>query len=423
MKTRFVGQLCRGMSGLLLAGAVLFQAAGCGVQVQAADLMDDISPSHVEGKKADDAFVAAMADFSLKLFGRAAEEGGNVLISPLSVSLALAMTANGAAGETLREMETVLGGNIPLDTLNEYLHAYVDGLPNEEKAKLHIADSIWFRDEEDRLTVKKDFLQRNADYYGAAAYKSPFDAQTLRDINNWVKQHTDGMIEEILKEIPPEAVMYLVNAMAFDAEWQTIYEKSSIRRESFTTAEGIQRTVDMMYSTEAWYLENGSANGFIKPYKNSRYAFAALLPKERGDIKEFASSLTGEAFVSLMRTAEDITVSAALPRFGYDYGANLNDILKALGMPLAFDGNNADFSSLGRSAAGNIFIGNVFHKTFIEVDARGTRAGAATAVEMVDEAAVLTVKTVVLDRPFVYAILDTETGLPLFIGTVADIES
>ena len=88
-----------------------------------------------------------------------------------------------------------------------------------------------------------------------------------------------------------------------------------------------------MYSTEAWYLENGSANGFIKPYKNSRYAFAALLPKERGDIKEFASSLTGEAFVSLMRTAEDITVSAALPRFGYDYGANLNDILKALGMP------------------------------------------------------------------------------------------
>ena len=410
------------MCGLLLAGVVLFQVTGCGVQVQAADLMDGVSPSQVEGKKADDAFVAAMADFSLKLFGKAAQEGGNALVSPLSVSLALAMTANGAAGETLREMETVLGGDIPLDTLNEYLYAYVAGLPSEEKARLHIADSIWFRDEADRLIVEKAFLQKNADYYGATAYKSPFDAQTLRDINIWVKQHTDGMIDEILKEIPQEAVMYLVNAMAFDAEWQTIYEKNNICRASFTTAGGIRKTVDMMYSLETRYLEDASATGFIKPYKNSRYAFVALLPKERGGIEKFAASLTGEAFVNLIKTAEEATVSAALPRFGYEYDANLNDILKGMGMPLAFDGGSADFSKLGRSTAGNIFIGNVFHKTFIKVDARGTRAGAAAVVEMMDGAVDMTSETVVLDRPFVYAVLDTETNLPLFIGTVADIE-
>ena len=141
------------------------------------------------------------------------------------------MTANGAANETLSQMEEVLGKDIPLEELNEYLYYYVNNLPSEEKSKLNIANSIWFRDDEDRLTVEKDFLQKNADYYNAAIYKSPFDDQTLQDINYWVKTNTDGMIDKILEKIDDDSIMYLINAIVFDAEWK-IYNKSDIHEAS-----------------------------------------------------------------------------------------------------------------------------------------------------------------------------------------------
>ena len=130
--------------------------------------------------------------------------------------LALSMTANGAKGETLAQTESLLGGDIPMETLNEYLYSYINALPSEKTAKLNVANSIWFRD--NGFTAENTFLQKNADYYGAAVYKSAFDVKTLRDINNWVKKNTDGMIEKIIDDLDPDAVMYLINTVLFDAE-------------------------------------------------------------------------------------------------------------------------------------------------------------------------------------------------------------
>ena len=404
---------------LSLLSAGLLSLAGCAVKVQADDLMKNITPGKVSGRAADDAFKSGAADFAVRLFQNTREGEKNSLISPLSVMLALSMTANGAKGETLAQMEALLGGDIPIDELNEYLHAYVGSLPSSEKAKLTLANSIWFKDS--GFTVEEDFLQRNADYYGAAAYKSAFDEKTLRDINNWVKENTDGVIDKILDQMDSYAVMYLVNAVLFDAEWQNIYHKHEVRGGTFTAIDGIKRTVSMMYSDENCYLDDGRATGFLKPYKNG-YSFAALLPNEGIALDDYIASLTGGGFLNTVKNAREVPVEVAIPKFSYDYDIEMSGTLKALGMTVPFDAELADFSGLGRSPDGNIYICRVLHKAYIAVDEKGTKAGAATAVETAKAAEMLSEYAVTLDRPFVYAIIDNAAGLPIFIGAVTDIQ-
>ena len=403
-----------------MLAAVVLNLTACVPAVQAADLMSGISGKSVQGKNTDAKFIVNTADFSLELFKKSFSQEKNSLISPLSVLLALAMTANGADKQTLEEMEAVLGKDIPLSELNEYLYSYVKNLPSEKKAKLTIANSIWFREDENRLTVEKEFLQQNANYYDAAAYKSPFDGQTLKDINNWVKKNTDGMIEKILDQIEDDTVMYLINAIVFDAEWETVYNKAYIMEGSFTAIDGSKQSADFMHSEESIYLDDGRATGFIKPYAGNKYSFVALLPNEGVAIGDYIAGLTGEGFLQTINGAVSTTVSAALPKFSYDYKIKMNDILKAMGMPQAFVPAEADFTRLGKSSRGNIYIGEVLHKTFIQVDELGTRAGAVTKVEMKDEAYIET-KIVTLNRPFVYAIIDNASKLPVFIGTVMEI--
>lgn len=406
---------------LLLLVAVAINTSACATRVEAADLMKGVAANKVSGKPADEKFTANVATFSLDLFQNSIDSAENSLVSPLSVLLALGMTANGADTETLAEMEAVLGGDIPLAELNEYLYSYVDSLPSAKKAKLSIANSIWFRDDQDRLMVEQDFLQTNADYYSAAAYKAAFDKQTLKDINNWVKVNTDGMIDKILDEIAEDAVMYLINAIVFDAEWETIYNKGNINQGEFIAVDGNKQQADFMSSEEAHYLDDGRATGFIKPYAQGDYSFVALLPNEEIDLQDYIASLSGESFLRIINEAQEITVSATMPKFSYDYTVNMNDSLKDMGMPTAFSAAAADFSKLGRSSRGNIYLWEVLHKTFIAVDERGTKAGAVTKVEMRDEAYYET-RVVRLDRPFIYAIIDNATNLPMFIGTVVNLD-
>lgn len=396
----------------------MMSLSGCGTTVQAANLMEGITAKTVSGKAVDDAFKNSSADFAIRLFQKTRDDSKNSLISPLSVMLALSMTANGAKGETLAQTESLLGGDIPMETLNEYLYSYINALPSEKTAKLNVANSIWFRD--NGFTAENTFLQKNADYYGAAVYKSAFDVKTLRDINNWVKKNTDGMIEKIIDDLDPDAVMYLINTVLFDAEWENIYKKDEIRDSTFTALDSTKRTVSMMYSTEQRYLDDGKATGFIKPYK-SGYSFVALLPNGDISLSDYVASMTGKSFIDTIKSAKDVPVETAIPKFSYDYDIEMSGALKALGMTKPFDAAKADFSALGSSDSGNIFISRVLHKAYIAVDGKGTKAGAATAVETNLMSDTVGIYRVTLDRPFVYAIIDDATGLPVFIGTVTDI--
>ena len=406
------------MKKLTILLAALLSLTGCAAP--AADLMQGITPNPVFARELTEVNDTAVTDFALRLFRAGMEEGKNTLLSPLSVLAALSMTANGANGETLSQMESVLG--MPVEELNTWLHIYTANLPREEAYKLHLANSIWFTDEPS-FTVNPDFLQTTADYYDAGIYRAPFDETTCDAINRWVKDNTDGMIPQILDQIPEDAVMYLVNALAFDAKWQEPYSEYQIRDGDFTTEDGTKQTVQMMYAEENRYLEDGKAAGFVKYYEDRKYAFAALLPEEGVTVADYVSTLTGERLQEILTSAEAVTVETALPQFTVEYDVEMSSVLQSMGMTDAFDGNLSDLSGLGSSTEGNITISRVLHKTYIAVDGKGTKAAAATAVEAVTECAMIEPepKQVYLDRPFVYMLLDCETNLPFFIGTLMTI--
>ena len=406
---------------VVLTGAFLL--SGCGKKVQASDLMKGVKANDVskEAVLRDEDTVAA-ADFAVRLFEASRQENSEVLISPVSVLYALAMTANGAEGETLTQMEDVLG--LSVEELNPYLYAYKEALASGNKYKLDLANSIWFKEDES-LTVNPDFLQANADCYDAELYQAPFDNSTLKDINNWVSDKTDGMIEDILDEIPDVAIMYLINAIAFDAEWENIYKENEVMADVFTTENGSEQIAELMYSEENGYLEDENTTGLIKYYKDGKYAFAGLLPKEGISVSEYISSLTGEKLMRLLNNSQSVPVDAAIPKFENEYDTEMSESLKDMGMTNAFDPGMADFSGLGTSTDGNIYINRVLHKTYIAVDEQGTKAGAATAVELMTEAAMIDSaehKTVYLNRPFIYMLIDSEAKLPVFMGTVMDIK-
>ena len=412
-------KLTAAIACVLALSCALTNLTACSAEVQAAELTKDIIPENVSGKDADGDFAIAQMGFALDLFKETADLSGydNLLLSPLSVTLALSMTANGADKNTLAEMESVLGMSV--QDLNEYFVSYAGSLPNEENCKLHIANSLWTKEDFD---VKQDFLQRCANYYSAPVYASPFDSQTVRDINNWVKTNTDGMIKNILDDISPDAVMYIVNALSFDARWSSVYNKDQVRDGVFTKSDGTEQTVKFLHDTGYYpYLEDGSAVGFIKSYEGGRYAFAAILPNEDITLEEYVEGLTAEVLYEMLTGCEHYETVTALPKFSYDYDIELSTPLKQLGMSDAFSDGNADFSRMGTYPGGNIYISRVLHKTFIAVDELGTKAGAATVVEMSGESASVEpveVKHVILDRPFLYMIIDCETNIPLFMGTV-----
>lgn len=409
---------------LILLAALAVNLIGCAAQEEppatmgGEDLMENITPGTVSGVADLTPGTSGVPGFAVRLFQASVEEGKNSLVSPISVLYALAMTANGAKGETLAQMEAVLG--MPVNQLNEYLYSYLQALEGAE-GTWNLANSIWFTDD-DRFTVEQGFLQTVADYYGADVYRVPFDDVTCRDINSWVKKNTDGMIPEILDQIPQEAVMYLINALAFEAQWQQTYERSDVRDAVFTLEDGTTRDIELMDSEESLYLETGNAIGFVKHYAGGDYAFVALLPNEC-TVAELVASLDGTQLTQLVENPTQTTVLAAIPKFETEYSTEMSEILKAMGMPNAFRADLADLSGLGKSTEGNLFINRVLHKTFISVGEQGTKAGAATVVEVTDECAVVydkETKTVFLDRPFVYMLIDTQTCTPLFIGTMMD---
>ena len=420
MKQRFTAILTAALALLMLL-SVPVQMTSCALRVNAEEISAGYTRKATENVPVSDAFVAAMADFSLTLanttLSMEKEGKANHLISPLSAMICLSMLANGAEGETLAQMEAVLG--MPIEELNKNLYAYTCDLYVGEDCKVSLADSIWYRDG-DSFTVRKEFLQTCADWYEAQQYAAPFDETTRGDINAWAKKYTDGMIDTILEDpIPADTVMYLINALVFDAKWEEEYEKKDIDADIFTDQSGVECAVEMLCSEESRYLTVEGGFGVAKPYKGSAYCFVGLLPEEGTDIYEFAASLDGSDWTAMWQEQTRETVYTRIPEFTYASDMDLTASLKEMGMTDLFSSDTADLSGLGTSAMGNLYCDGVFQKTFIQVDRNGTKAAAVTwAVNKAESAAPMEPKYVYLDRPFVYAIVDTKTGLPLFVGIV-----
>lgn len=344
----------------------------------------------------------------------------NRLISPYSVASALGMTANGAQGQTRAQMESTLGMSI--SDMNAFMAAYASTLPSDDEARINIANSLWVNE---KVPVENTFLETNAAYYGAGVFTAPFDKTTKDRINGWVADNTDDMIDSIIDNVTPDMAMCLANAIAFDAKWMSPYEETQVAPGTFTTENGEKQDASMMGSTEHAYLENDLSVGFAKPYAGGAYAFVALLPNEGISLSEYIGNLDGTMFRSTIANARSAEVEAYLPKFEAEQSLELAQTLGAMGMTDAFDAGVADFSGISAEARErSLHVDRIMHKTFISVAEQGTRAGAATSVSIRTTAAMPDEepKIVRLDRPFVYAIVDTQTNLPLFIGAVGSLK-
>lgn len=362
---------------------------------------------------------AEIADFGVRLLRESMEEGENTLISPVSVLAALSMTANGAEGDTLTQMETVLGQS--KDALNAWYKYDTD----KSGDYLHLANAVFIKDDPE-LSVKESFIKTVEKWYETDIVVTDFNERALVDINRYVEDNTNGMVKNILDKIPEEAVMYLVNALAFEARWANPYNEYEVSQQVFTTEDGREQTVELMYAEEYnAYVENNLYTGFFKNYEGGRYAFAALLPNEGVSVAEVTETLSGELLAGMADSCWEGKVLTAMPKFQTEFDTEMSDVLKTMGMTDAFDSYKADFSSLATYSGGNIFLNRVIHKTFISVGEQGTRAGAATVIEAAAEAAMEPeeIKEVILNRPFLYMILDTETNIPIFMGTFMDAQA
>ncbi len=409
MKTVF-----KSIFAAVCACAVMMSAVSCSfmTEVSARDLTEGYVSK--AGDSGEPEAEPAAVDFALSLLRETAkgEKGANVVMSPYSVLTVLALAANGAAGDTLSEMEGALG--MTLSRLNEYMSAYRAAIGREKNVKLAEANSIWFRD--GALSVRPEFLQTNADIYGADAFAAPFDGGTVRDINAWISKHTDGMVDEMIKEISDGTVMYLINTVFFDAEWEQKYEKSDISEGVFITSDEKRETVEFMHCDSDLGFTLDGAVGLVRRYAGGSFEFAAVLPDSGITPEEYLEKLDGAALAEAL-SGKLLSATTSIPKFAFESELEISDVLKSMGMTSLFDGGKADLTGIDKS--GGLYVSEVLHSAKIEVNEAGTRAGAATVAgidECADEAE--TTLTVKLTRPFVFFICDTATHTPVFCGIV-----
>src|SRR5438067_4653645 len=360
-------------------------------------------------------------DFAFSLFRQLgdATPGANIFVSPLSASLALGMTMNGAAGSTFDAMRTTLGfGAIGNDGINAGYHGLIALLESlDASTQLGIANSIWYRQ---GLAVNASFLN---------ATKSAFDAEvqpvdfgnapaTLATVNGWVNTQTHGRIPSILESIDPSDVMYLLNAIYFKGSWRLRFDSAQTQNAPFHAADGVSRTVRLMHKQDTLlYLETPAFQAADLAYGNGAFRMTILLPTAGTNIDAFAASINRTDWNAWTQSFHSRKIILELPRFTVAYERKLNDDLTAMGMGIAFDPQRADFSRIASVAPDRLFISFVKQKAFVAVDEVGTEAAAVTAVGISVTSAPV-IPTMRVDRPFVFAIRERLSGTILFMGKI-----
>lgn len=366
----------------------------------------------------------ALSDFGLELLQNARQAGENTLISPLSVSMALSMAANGSDGDTLEEFQQVLGDGLPLDAINaafqELMADYTESLGGSTQCS--IANSLWVDPEGQ---VREDFIGKCTGLFGAQVFQGDLSAPGIvKDLNGWVAQHTNNMIPQIIsKPFEENTAALLVNALYLKNTWETEFDPQNTFSRDFTHGDGSVEQMDFLnhFSLSFPYLTNETCEGAVLPYDDGRLGFFALMPKIFPDAPDFdtwLAELKGDELSRLLSSGEEtMFLRLSLPKFEQAWNGELQSILPSMGLEHAFDPDNADFSRLGDNPYG-YYLSQVIHAAKIEVNEKGTEAAAATVVEANSgSAAPEDGISLVFDRPFLYGIVDLQTGIPLFLGT------
>lgn len=359
--------------------------------------------------------------FGFKLFKEIvkSESDKNIFISPLSVSMALGMTYNGADGTTQQEMQTTLELNgLTLQQANESYRSLTTLLSSlDSKVKFTLANSIWYRQS---FPVEDEFISLNRDYFNAQVTALDFGDSVAPDtINAWVNNKTKGKIPTIVDSpIDAQTVMFLINAIYFKGDWALKFKEESTKDDLFTLTDGTQKTTGMMHQYEDFkYFEDADFQAVDLPYGNGDFSMTVLLPQQGKDVNSLIAGLNQENWDLWTKQLFTDEVDLYIPKFKLAYEKSLNDILIALGMGTAFDPLQADFTKMYKG--GGIVISEVKHKTFVEVNEEGTEAAAVTSVEFEYASAPLP-KLMKVNRPFLFVIRENSSGTILFIGKIMD---
>ncbi|MCD4682952.1 MAG: serpin family protein [Bacteroidales bacterium] len=363
--------------------------------------------------------------FGIKLFKTLNENANadeNIIISPLSVSIALGMTYNGANGETKEAMENTLElQGISVEEINESYKILIDELTSvDPKVTMNIPNSIWYRNTFD---VLQDFININQNYFYAKVSPLNFDdPASVGIINNWVAENTNQKISEIIDNIDQATVMFLINAVYFNGTWVYEFDEQNTHPETFYLANGTTKQVDMMkQETNLNYFNNDMFKAVDLNYGSGNFSMVILLPKESYTPDDIIEQLNTENWTNWMNGFSEKNIQLSLPKFKLEYEKRLNDALVSLGMGIAFNPYIADFSKI--NANHQLYIDFVLHKTFIDVNEVGTEAAAVTIVainlESVDEGDTY---YFTVDRPFLFAIKERDTKAIVFLGKVMEPE-
>ena len=403
---------------ILLVGLICLQCSKSTDPAPAPNPPPDLNSS-------DKSLIQSSNRFGLTLFRNivAAEaDSKNVFVSPLSVSFALGMTLNGARGETFDAMQSTLElSGLTRDEINASYKKVVELLAGlDPNVAFSIANSIWYRN---GFPISPAFVEVNRNYFNAATRGLDFDQVWAADtINHWVDINTRGKITEIIKPpIDPSTIMFLINAIYFKGDWTLPFDTASTVNLPFTRGDGstVERPI-MRTDTLLSYMTNDLFQAVDLPYGDEKFSMVVLLPKSGHTTDDIVAQLTDENWAAWMSSFAKIELPLGLPKFKLAYEIKLNDVLKAMGMSIAFDPGMADLLGMVDETAelpGNLFISFVKHKSFVQVDELGTEAAAVTIVG-IDLTSIG--EEMVITSPFLFAIRERATGTILFIGKIDD---
>jgi len=364
--------------------------------------------------------IDANQKFGFELFKRINQisPDTNVFISPFSVSMALGMTMNGANGETYAAMRKTLGfENLDEQSINEsyrYLYRALQAL--DPLVVFEIANSIWYKE---GFKVLDEFLKVNRDYFSAEVEGLNFsDPSAVLRINSWVSEKTHEKIKKILDAIPSDAVMYLINAIYFNGTWKYTFPEEEVKQRDFFTLDGSKTDCQMMYVTSFFPVYFGEQLSAVElPYGAGSYVMTLILPTDQNSFEDFVNNFDETVWEEIQTNLSADSGTVGLPKFRFSFDQGLKPVLSDMGMAIAFDGSQADFTRI--NPKGNLFISKVKHKTFVEVNEKGTEAAAVTLVEM----AITSVEApkiffLTFNRPFLFVIHEKSTGAVLFMGKI-----
>lgn len=377
--------------------------------------VSDLTPSDKSAK-----IISADNQFGFELFQKvnsSLDVQKNTMISPLSVSLALAMVYNGTNGNTKKQMEDMLyKSNLTPDDINQSYKDLVSSLiSHDPKVELSISNAIFYRN---TFNVKPAFIATNQNYYQAEVSGLDFSktTETLNTVNSWVNTKTKGKIEKIIEKVKAEDVMYLLTAIYFNGEWKYRFDVQETADQSFTKEDQNAVQVPTMYIENSFnYFSNIDFQLLEMPYGSGKYSMLIFLPAAGKTTNDLISLMTSDKVNEWVSKLSEQKKKVFLPKFEFKFDKSLVDNLKTLGMTDAFN-DGADLSGISDDA--RLVISEVMHKTYIKVDERGTEAAAVTGITVGVTSVGPDMNTFRVDHPFVFAIREKDTNAILFIGKV-----